>query len=47
MNRRKMFMSIRSFAYLFSIFFFSGIAPAFAEPIETVKTEYYEVHGPT
>lgn len=25
--------------------FFLGIASAFAEPVETVKTEYYEVHG--
>jgi predicted secreted Zn-dependent protease len=27
------------------IVFFLAFAPVFAEPVETVKTEYYEVHG--
>jgi predicted secreted Zn-dependent protease len=26
-------------------FFFFAVAPAFAEPVVNVKTEYYEVHG--
>ena len=37
----------KAIAGLFCLVFLSGISSAFAEPVETVKTEYYEVHGAT